>query len=201
MDRKTILRIFGDAFLRSLVVLMGIVIIGFSAFFIITVVTNNQKMKEFAQGTESGGEELSPEELEKLLSEHREKEEAQEREQTTEATTTEEVTTEAPTTEEKISSMGYKILVLNSTRVSGLAKKWMEKLKSEGFTDIATGNYSAAREEETKIYVPSANMGDDLLVYFNNATIEIGALSSGMDVSAEGVEIFIVIGATDTTIP
>ena len=30
MDKKTVLRVFGEAFLRSMVVLMAIVIIGFS---------------------------------------------------------------------------------------------------------------------------------------------------------------------------
>ena len=40
MDNKTMLQVFGEAFLRSLVVLMAFVLVGFAAFFIITITKN-----------------------------------------------------------------------------------------------------------------------------------------------------------------
>lgn len=192
MDRKTILRVFGEAFLRSMVVLMAIVIIGFSAFFIIKVANDKKQLAD--NPTTEAGSTYSDDELQAML----EKENAND---TSEDSTTEEPTTEEPTTEEPdIPSTDKKILVLNSTGVAGLAKSWMNKLSGAGFTDIATGNYSLGRETQTKIYVAEEGMGKDLAEYFTDAAIEVGSLSSGIDVSTEGVDIFIVIGSNDTTV-
>ncbi len=192
MDKKTVLRVFGEAFLRSMVVLMAIVIIGFSAFFIIKVTTDKKQMA--GNSTTESGSTYSDDELQAML----EKENANDTSHNpaTEETTTEEVTTE----ESDIPSTDKKILVLNSTGVSGLAKKWMDKLSGEGFSDVATGNYSLGREAQTKIYVAKERMGKDLAEYFTDAVIEVGSLDSGIDVSTDGVEIFIVLGSNDTTV-
>lgn len=192
MDKKTILRVFGEAFLRSMVVLMAIAIVGFAAFFIIKVNTDKTQMAE--NSTTEAGSTKSDDELQAIVDEENAAD-------TTEEVTTEEPTTEEVTTEEEIiSSKDKKILVLNSTGVAGLAKSWMNKLSGEGFTDIATGNYSLSSESQTKIYVPEEGMGKDLAEYFSDATIEVGSLSSGIDVSTANVEIFIVIGRNDTTV-
>ncbi len=192
MDKKTVLRVFGEAFLRSMVVLMAIVIIGFSAFFIIKVTTDKKQMA--GNSTTESGSTYSDDELQAML----EKENANDtsQESTTEEPTTEEVTTEEP----DIPSTDKKILVLNSTGVSGLAKKWMDKLSGAGFSNVATGNYSLGREAQTKIYVAKERMGKDLAEYFTDAVIEVGSLDSGIDVSTDGVEIFIVLGSNDTTV-
>lgn len=192
MDKKTVLRVFGEAFLRSMVVLMAIVIIGFSAFFIIKVTTDKKQMAE--NSTTEAGSTYSDDELQAML----EKENANDtsQEPTTEEPTTEEVTTEEP----DIPSTDKKILVLNSTGVSGLAKAWMNKLSGAGFTDVATGNYSLGKEAQTRIYVAQEGMGKDLAEYFTDAVIEVGSLSSGIDVSTDGVDVFIVIGSNDTTV-
>lgn len=189
MDKKTILKVFGEAFLRSMVVLMGIAIIGFAAFFIIKVSTDKKQMAE--NTTTESGSTYSDDELHEML----EKENANDTSTTTEAATTEEVEEE-----KDIPSTNKKILVLNSTGVAGLAKSWMNKLSGAGFTNIATGNYSLAKETTTKIYVSEEGMGKDLAEYFTDATIEVGSLDSGIDVSTDDVDIFIVIGSNDTTV-
>lgn len=197
MDKKTILRVFGEAFLRSMVVLMAVAIVGFAAFFIIKVNTDKTQMAENV--TTEASSTKSDDELQAMLDEENAADTTQE--ETTEEVTTEEPTTEEMTTEEEIiSSTDKKILVLNSTGVAGLAKSWMNKLSGEGFTNIATGNYSLSSEAQTKIYVAEEGMGKDLAEYFSDATIEVGSLSSGIDVSTTGVEIFIVIGKNDTTV-
>lgn len=193
MDKRTILRVFGEAFLRSMVVLMGIAIIGFAAFFIIKV---NTDKKQMAENTTEAGSTYSDDELQAMLDE----ENADDSSEDKEDSTTEEPTTEEPTTEEEISSTDKSILVLNSTGVSGLAKSWMNKLKEEGFTKVATGNYSLSKEAQTKIYVSEEGLGKDLAEYFKDAEIEVGSLNSGIDVSTTGVEIFIVLGSNDTKV-
>lgn len=190
MDKKTMLKIFGEAFLRSMVVLMAIVIVGFVAFFVVKVTTDKNNEGQVAEESTFSDEELAQ------MSEEPTTEEI-----TTEEITTEEVTTEEVTTEEEIIlSSDAKILVLNTTNVSGLAKAWMEKLKSEDFKDVGTGNYSVTHDAQTKIIVKEEGMGQDLAQYFNNPVIEVGKIDSGVDVSTDGVEIFIVIGSNDTTV-
>ncbi|MGN0154735.1 MAG: LytR C-terminal domain-containing protein [Lachnospiraceae bacterium] len=192
MDKKTILKVFGEAFLRSMIVLMAILIIGFSAFFIIKV--NSDKKLAAENATTETGSTYSDAELQAMLDEENAND-------TSEEATTEEATTEEPTTEElNIPSTDKKILVLNSTGVAGLAKKWMDKLTGAGFSNVATGNYSLSSETQTKIYVAEEGMGKDLAEYFSDAVIEVGSLNSGIDVSTEGVDIFIVLGSNDTTV-
>lgn len=140
MDKKTILRVFGEAFLRSLVVLMAIAIVGFAAFFIIKV--NTDKKQTAGADITQEGSTHSDDELQAMLDEEN-------ADDVSEEPTTEEVTTEEPTTEEQmIPSNDKKILVLNSTGVAGLAKSWMNKLSGEGFTEVATGNYSLSNRRE-----------------------------------------------------
>lgn len=193
MDKKTIWKVFGEAFLRSMVVLMAILILGFTVFFVVKVISDkNQK-----SGTSSEtGSTYSDDELEEMLN----KENAKDGED--EGATSEEATTEEVTTEQvvDISSKDQSILVLNSTGVAGLAKKWMDKLKAEGFSNVKTGNYSESASAQTKIYVPEDGMGKDLAEYYTDAVIEVGSLSSGIDVSTDGVQIFIVLGTNDTSV-
>lgn len=203
MDKKTMLKLFGEEMLRSLVVLMAILILGFAAFFVFKVRSDKKILAE--QATTEQASTYSDEELQAMLDEENAKDaetaEDTTEEVTTEEVTTEEVTTEEPTTEElNIPSTDKKILVLNSTKTNGLASKWMNKLSGDGFTNISKGNYSLSKETQTKIYVTEEGMGKDLLPYFTDAVIEVGSLSSGIDVSTSGVEIFIVIGTNDVTV-
>lgn len=198
MDRKTILKIFGEAFLRSMVVLMAIAIVGFGAFFLIKV--NSDKKQQANNPTTEQGSTYSSSELEAML----ELENANDTEVTTEATT-EEVTTEEPTTEEPdIPSTDKNILVLNGTRVSGLASKWKNKLSNGGFSSVAIGNSNLAGEEQTKIYVAEEGMGKDLSEYFSDAEIIVGTLNQGDYQITSGsmtqIDIFIVVGSNDTTV-
>ncbi len=200
MDKKTILRVFGEAFLRSMVVLMAIVIICFAAFFVIKVNSDKKLLAE--NEANMATTEYSEDELHAML----EKENANDTEgTTTEEVTTEEVTTEEPTTEvQQIPSTDKNILILNSTNVSGLASGWMNKIKNGGCTNVAIGNYNTGSETQTKIYVSQEGMGEDLVSYFNGATIVVGSLESSSYTIKSGslatIDIFIVIGSNDSTV-
>lgn len=190
MDTKTVLKIFGDAFVRSLVVMFAILIVGFAAFFAIKI--NTDKKSEKVASTEAQTTEAVTTEAVT----------------TTEEITTEEVTTEEMTTEaviEEIPSTDQKILVLNSTGVAGLAKAWMNKLTGAGMADVSTGNYVAGKEETTKIFVAEEGMGNDLLQYFVDAEIIVGGVDATTynttgGAAASDVKIFIVIGSKDSTV-
>ncbi len=199
MDKKTILKVFGEAFLRSMVVLMAIAIIGFGTFFVIKVNSDKKMLaekEENAQTTEYSYDELHAE---------MEKENANDTVEGTTEEMTEEATTEEVTTEvQKIPSTDKNILILNSTSVSGLAGAWRTKINGAGFANTAVGNYNAGSETQTKIYVTEEGMGEDLLEYFNGATVVVGTLEASQYTIKSGslssVDIFIVIGSNDTTV-
>jgi hypothetical protein len=196
MDRKTMLKIFGEAFARSFAILLAIVILGFAAFFVIRVTSDKTDVAE----------NITTEAVTTTEATTTEEVTTTEEPTTTEEVTTEEVTTEEPTTEVlDIPSTDKKIIVLNSTSVSGLAKRWSNKLVGAGFGSVVTGNYTAGAETQTKIYVAEEGMGNDLLGYFSDAEIvvgtpESGSFSASSGMSADGVEIYIVVGSGDTTV-
>lgn len=201
MDKKTMLKVFGDAFLRSMIVLMAVAIVGFGVFFVIRVNTDNKDNKQAAST------ELSDDELQAMIEEDNamNMQDATTQEATTEEVTTEEVTTEELTTEAPdIPSTDKNICILNSTTTTGLAGSWATKLNSAGFSNIAVGNYAAATEETTKIYVAEEGMGNDLIGYFNGATLSVGSVDSSVYSVKSGTmdhyDIYIVIGNSDTSV-
>lgn len=199
MDKKTMLKLFGEAFLRSLVVLMAIAIIGFSAFFVIKVNSDKKVLAEAEAKINTT--EYSEDQLHDML----EEENAKDTEHKKEEPVTEEVTTEEATTEvQEIPSTDKNILILNSTSVSGLAGAWNNKMNGAGFANTAVGNYKSGTETQTKIYVSEEGMGEDLKAYFSDATIVVGSLDASQYTIIKGslstIDIFIVIGSSDTTV-
>ncbi len=163
-------KLFGEVFLKSIIVILGIAIVVFAIYFMIQVFGGNSK-EEDTEETGISTEALTEEELD------------------TETASTEEVT-EEPTTVEQISSVGHTIEVLNSTDTAGVAAGWQETLNAAGFDVTSIGNYETETLTNTKIIVSQEGMGQDLLQYFPNATIEVGSIDSG-------VEIQIIIGTAD----
>ena len=202
MDKKTILKVFGEAFLRSMVVLMAIVILGFSVFFIIKVRSDKKTLAQ--QTTTEAGSTYSDEELQAMLDAENAND-TKDDATTSEEATTEEVTTEEATTEQ-IPSNDKKIIVLNSTSTTGLAGKWQTKLAGAGFVNVGAGNYSAGAESQTKIYVKEEGMGQDLVAYFADAVVEVGTPNASScsvtkgNITLNDADIIIVIGNSDTSV-
>ncbi len=200
MDKKTMLKLFGEAFLRSMVVLMAIAIVGFSAFFVIKVNSDKKVLAEAEANINTT--EYSEDQLHDMLEEENAKdtEHKKKEEPVTEEATTEEATTEV----QEIPSTDKNILILNSTSVSGLASAWNNKINGAGFANTAIGNYKSGTETQTKIYVSEEGMGEDLKAYFSDATIVVGSLETSQYTVIKGslstIDIFIVIGSSDTTV-
>lgn len=171
---KKMLKLFGEAFLKTIIVILGIVIVVFAIYLLIQVFGGGDKQ---AGGSTSEDTDISSELLatdENFSSEN-----------TDEVT---EASTEATT--EQISSVGHSIEVLNSTDIAGVAKGWQDKLTAAGYTVTQIGNYETEALTSTKIIVTQEGMGQDLVAQFRNATVEVGTISSG-------VEIQIIIGTED----
>lgn len=168
---KKMLKLFGEAFLKTLIVILGIAIVVFAIYLMIQVFGGGKKKdngstQDVNISTEDIG--LSTDGGDDIIS----------TDDTTEATT------------EQISSVGHSIEVLNSTDIAGVAAKWQEKLNAAGFTVSQIGNYETETLTNTKIIVSQAGMGQDLAGQFKNATVEVGSISSG-------AEIQIIVGTED----
>lgn len=84
------------------------------------------------------------------------------------------------------------LVVLNSTTTTGVAARWSERLKENGYNVINIGNYSTPLTN-TKIIVSKEGQGEELLSYFSNAEIEVGTVSDGADAE-------VIIGTDDVAL-
>ena len=181
MKKRSAGALFLAMFLRAVVIILAIVIVAMGAVFVKQYLKNKSN-KDVSNVDESV---LIDDQEDELLT----------------ATPTE-VATEAPEggNEETASSKDLTIAVLNATDVGGLAGKWTDKLKAEGYTDVFPANYYA-KSDITVICVESEGQGEDLKKYFPGSYIQVRRLDSGAtDATIEGTEIFIVIGKTDTEV-
>ncbi len=165
-------KLFGEVFLKSIIVILGIAIVVFAIYFMIQVFGGDSKKKDTEENAT-----ISTEDVKKDTED-------------TEEPTSEDNTTTEPTTAEPVSSVGHTIEVLNSTDTAGVAAGWQERLNAEGFNVTQIGNYEAETLSSSKIIVSQDGMGQDLLQYFPSATIEVGSIDSG-------VEIQIIVGTAD----
>lgn len=82
------------------------------------------------------------------------------------------------------------IEIQNSTKISGLAGNWKDKLTADGY---AVGSILTNRQGEltnTKIIVSREGLGEDLKSYFKNPEYTVGSVASGADIC-------IIIGTAD----
>ena len=166
------MRLFGEVFLKTIIVILGMAIVAFVIFFMIQKFGGSKKSNQNSEEPASITTEALPTEA------------------PTEEPVTDEPTTEEPATVEQISSVGHSIEVLNSTDVAGVAAGWQEKLNNAGFTVSQIGNYEVETLTNSKIIVTQDGMGMDLLEYFPNASIEVGTIDSG-------AEIQVIVGTSD----
>lgn len=139
-------------------------------------------------GTESNGKfELDTEEakrvFDEMLSEER-------RDLSSALSTTEAKSTTTKSDSSASSSKNITIEIQNSTRISGLAGRWKDKLASDGYS---VGSVKTNRQgvlTHTKIIVESKDLGQDLKSYFKNPEYEVGSVDSG-------ARICIIVGSED----
>lgn len=94
------------------------------------------------------------------------------------------------TTKKKVSSKGKAILVLNGSRIAGLAAKTQKKLEAKGYTVSKVGDYTKETLTKTKIIVKEEGQGADLVKYFKDPTVTVGMVDDGYDIE-------IILGTVD----
>jgi hypothetical protein len=90
----------------------------------------------------------------------------------------------------QISSKGKKILILNGSKINGLAASKQTELTEAGFTVPKVGDYSKEVLTRTRIIVPKKRMGNDLTAYFKNPELVVGEVEDGYDIE-------IILGTVD----
>ncbi|HAL03186.1 MAG TPA: hypothetical protein DCP07_07475 [Lachnospiraceae bacterium] len=88
-------------------------------------------------------------------------------------------------------SIDKKIVILNATGVSGVAAETKSVMTDDGYLVGEIGDYTGNEAvENTRIIVREEGIGEDLLVYFSDAKIEVGTPEGDYDIE-------IVIGTND----
>ncbi|MCR5201655.1 MAG: LCP family protein [Lachnospiraceae bacterium] len=85
---------------------------------------------------------------------------------------------------------GKKIILLNGSKINGLAAKFKTRLSGNGFTVSKVGNYTNDVHTQTEIVVPKEGDYSDLESYFSNPKITVGTVDSGYDIK-------IILGTVD----
>lgn len=199
---KKALRLFKEAFLRTLVIVLGVTIVFFAGFFIVKLATGGGNKNDQSKNTSTLDENALQEQLD---AENATDENGTADQNTTEPATGDAVTTEAgadTTAATTTDSKSLKIAVLNSTGVKGLAAAWVEKLKAAGYTNVYAGNYKVGQLNASKIIAVKDGTGSDLVSNFKAATLETGSLTSGFNmqdstISATDIDLFVIIGTDD----
>ncbi len=89
-----------------------------------------------------------------------------------------------------ISSKNKKILILNGSRISGLASSKQQELVNAGLNVPKVGDYTQEVLTQTRIVVKKDGMGQDLMQYFKNPEIVVGDVTKGYDIE-------IILGTVD----
>ena len=80
-------------------------------------------------------------------------------------------------------SLDKNIKIFNGSGINGLASNIQKKLEAEGYTITEIGNYSSTDVQNTMIQVKKEGLGNDLIAYFKNATVDkVEDLPNGADI-------------------
>lgn len=116
-------------------------------------------------------------------------------------------TSEASTEDQ--TDYGISILVLNGTNTAGAAGAVRTKLEDAGFTSVSVGDYNpvdGATVPTTRILTKSGQSADGLKAYLADATVEEGTVDSSLTIgedggpaNTEGADIIVLVGENETT--
>ncbi len=212
MNNKA-LRLFGEAFLRTLVIVLALVIVGFAIFFLGKVITTGTNTNNQSKVDSTADKDALQKPVDDSSSDSSSSDipvgddttdsTADSSADNTGADSTESTSEEPATDAPVVSSKELKIAVLNSTGTKGLAGAWVEKLKAAGYTNVYAGNYKIGQLAASKVLAVSEGNGEDLVSFFKGAALETGNLTSGFNlvdttVSTTDIDIFIIIGTDDS---
>lgn len=174
---QTAAGLFFSMLLRAAVIILGLAIVAFGAFFVMQVLKGNTAKDTPATTLDQNA--LTDSQVDELQI----------------TPSTEEQTSEESV--EEVSATDKKILVLNSTEIAGLAGRWCDTLNANGYADTSASDYTESLAD-TKIVAKEDGVGKELVQYFANASYEVGTVTSNVTESTDGYDVVIIIGASDS---
>lgn len=174
---QTAVGLFFSMLLRAAVIILGLAIVAFGAFFVMQVLKGNTAKDTPATTLDQNA--LTDSQVDELQI----------------TPSTEEQTSEESV--EEVSATDKKILVLNSTEIAGLAGRWCDTLNANGYADTSASDYTESLAD-TKIVAKEDGVGKELVQYFANASYEVGTVTSNVTESTDGYDVVIIIGASDS---
>lgn len=174
--QQTAAGLFFSMLLRAAVIILGLAIVAFGAFFVMQVLKGNTAKDTPATTLDQNA--LTDSQVDEL-----------------QITPSTEETTESAAAE--VSATDKNILVLNSTDIAGLAGRWCDTLNANGYANTNASDYTEALAD-TKIVAREDGVGKELVQYFANASYEVGTVTSNVTESTDGYDVVIIIGASDS---
>ena len=167
--------LFFRSFLKGMVVLLALVIIGLGTYLGIEIYTHRNAKEPTFERDESV---FADGKVDELLT----------------AEPTEASTQSIYETDFNEIDFSVGINVLNATETSGLAGYWTDKLKEKGYTNVNTAD-SSTLYEKTRIVVTEEGIASELKEVFPKADWEVGTVSAEeMSGITEGIKVYIFIG-------
>ena len=177
--QQTAAGLFFSMLLRAAVIILGLAIVAFGAFFVLQAVKGGVKKSGPATTLDANAlTDAQTDDLQMNPSTEASAEDTQEAQETGDA-------------------KGKNILVLNSTGIAGLAGRWCETLNADGYANTNASDYSESLAD-TKIISKEDGVGTELVNYFSAASYEVGTVTSGTSEPTDGYDIVIILGASDS---
>lgn len=173
--------IFFSMMLRAMVVILGITIVVFGAYFVLKVTKDGGKKKNEPATTVNANVLTEVDAADDLL-------------------TNEPVVIPDDVPGEPVAaadSRSMNILVLNSTDVKGLAGRWCDTLNANGYNNTKAADYSEL-QSTTRIVAKLDGAGQDLLSIIPNASYEVGTITSGSGEPTDNYDIVVIIGTDNS---
>ena len=177
--QQTAAGLFFSMLLRAAVIILGLAIVVFGAFFVLQAVKGG--VKKSGPATTLDANALTDAQTDDLQMNP----------------STEAPAEDTQAVQETGDAKGKNILVLNSTGIAGLAGRWCETLNADGYANTNASDYSESLAD-TKIISKEDGVGTELVNYFAAASYEVGTVTSGTSEPTDGYDIVIILGASDS---
>lgn len=113
--------------------------------------------------------------------------------------------TEEETEEGQLANADLTILVLNGTKLPGVAGHWRDALTEAGYENVISATYEETVKENTVIYTDNIKKAEELRKLFPDCEVEKGEINSGISLEdgerlPEKIDLYVVVGMQDAEV-
>lgn len=113
--------------------------------------------------------------------------------------------TEQESEEGQMENADLTILVLNGTKLPGVAGHWRDALTEAGYENVTSATYEEEVKENTVIYTDSAKKAEEIRKLFPDCEVKEGEIDSGISLEdgerlPENIDLYVVVGMQDAEV-